>query len=105
MKKVLFASVLLATLLFSGDYEDGQKAYEAGSYKKAIELFKKADKQGHIEAIVALGIMYENGQGVQQDLDKALKLYKIGIDRGSDQAKLLSMMLMFKILDGKLDGQ
>ena len=99
MRKVLFASVLLATLLFGGDYEDGVNAYEAGNYEKAIDFFEKADKQGNIEAIVDLGIMYENGQGVQQDLDKALKLYQKGADKGSDRAKLLAMMLIFKLLD------
>ena len=34
------------------------------NYKKAVEWYKKAAKQGHADAQYSLGIMYERGQGV-----------------------------------------
>ena len=58
MKKVLFALVLLATLLFSGDYELGFKAYNKGIYKTAIEFYQKATNQGFSKAQYNFGNMY-----------------------------------------------
>ena len=45
-------------------------------YDKAFEYFEKAKNLGSVAAINSLGIMYQNGYGVKQDEDMALRLFK-----------------------------
>lgn len=45
-------------------------------YKKAYEKFKKLEESGVNEANEMLGHMYNNGEGVKKDLNKALEYYK-----------------------------
>jgi TPR repeat protein len=48
----------------------------------ALELFTKAADQGHAQAQYNLGVMYENGQGVEQDFKEAVKWYQKAADQG-----------------------
>ena len=52
------------------DAGQGRKDYE-----QAVHWFGEAAKQGEGFAMVNLGVMYENGWGVAQDLDRAKQLY------------------------------
>ena len=45
-------------------------------YKTAIKYFEKAKSLGNIAAINSLGLCYQEGIGVNKDIDKALKLFK-----------------------------
>jgi TPR repeat protein len=52
---------------------------------KKFFLFKqirKAADQGHAKAQYNLGVMYEKGEGVQQNYSEALKWYKKAADQG-----------------------
>ncbi|MFA9558219.1 hypothetical protein ACERII_12990 [Evansella sp. AB-rgal1] len=53
-------------------------------YEKAKEFFHEASQQGVLPAFVYLGRMFEYGDGVQQDAEKALEFYKMGAKRGSN---------------------
>jgi TPR repeat protein len=44
---------------------------------KAAECFRKAADQGLPGAQMALGMMYENGQGVEKDEVEARRWYKL----------------------------
>lgn len=52
-------------------YEMAMKCYFENSYEDAVLWYEKAAKQGHKDAQKHLGIMYELGYGIQQDLEMA----------------------------------
>ncbi|MGA6993756.1 MAG: hypothetical protein WBX50_07645, partial [Candidatus Deferrimicrobiaceae bacterium] len=83
--KYLYLMVGLLTLLFStsmavtafgGPFDDAVAAYERRDFKEAYRLFKPLAQQGIREAQFNLGIMYDNGLGVQQDYAEAEKWYR-----------------------------
>jgi TPR repeat protein len=62
-------------------------------YDKAFELFTDAAKQGSVQAVHHLGIMYEYGVGVQQDFKQAAKHYKVAANRVRPCALLFLLLL------------
>ncbi len=61
---------------------EGVAAYNAGRFDLALDEFTAAANQGSAEAQVSLGVMYENGQGVLRDYEKALMWYRKAADQG-----------------------
>ena len=55
--------------------------------KKTFILCKEAADKGYVEAQTATGLMYALGKGTQENLDKAIKYFKLAAKNGSDQAK------------------
>ena len=51
-------------------------------FEKAIPFFEQAAEQGHDGAIESLAIIYIDGQGVKQNLDKGLKYLQMGVNNG-----------------------
>jgi len=73
----IISSVVLL-LFFTGpvyaqNLEDGQAAYQSGDYKKALEILRPLAEQGNSQAQALLGVMYDNGQGVDKDPKAALQ--------------------------------
>ncbi len=58
----------------------GFKAKQAGNYDEAIKYFMQMVEQGNTDGMAAMGMLYENGEGVEQDLDKAMEWYQKVID-------------------------
>ncbi len=48
-------------------FKDGGEAYEAGDFRKALEIFKSLAEQGDAPAQFNLGLMYDKGRGISQD--------------------------------------
>ncbi|KAJ1451165.1 hypothetical protein M885DRAFT_530461 [Pelagophyceae sp. CCMP2097] len=59
----------------------------ARSYVEAVEWFTLAAKQGEPNAVYNLGCCFENGLGVEADFDEALRLYKVAVERGCEDAQ------------------
>jgi uncharacterized protein len=55
-------------------------------YQAALSWYRKAANQGHDKAQYMLGIMYENGYGVNMDDKIALTWYKKAADQGNPDA-------------------
>lgn len=55
--------------------------------KKCIYWYSKACYNKHAEACNNFAALYETGQGCDLDLIKALQLYKIAADFGSENGK------------------
>ena len=53
----------------------GSMYMKKGEYKKAAELFLKPEKKESL-ALYSLGKIYEEGLGVEKDMDKAIEYYK-----------------------------
>ena len=86
------------------------KAYAAGDYATALAEFLPLAKQGHIVAQYYLGLMYDEGQGVNQDYAEALKWYRRAAERGRYTHKTISAICITmvevsaKILPKPLNG-
>lgn len=62
--------------------EDGQAAYNRGDFATALELWRPLAEQGEARAQNNLGVMYENGKGVPEDIAEALKWYQLAAEQG-----------------------
>ena len=67
-------------------YRRGQEGL-AINLRKAAKLFKRAVEAGNVDAMVNLGHMYIEAEGVKQDNEKAMQLFKIASDRGDAVAQ------------------
>jgi TPR repeat protein len=77
----LIASVSCANAM-AGDLEDGIAAYDRQDYATAIRLLRPLADQGKAAAQTFIGIMYNNGKGVQRDYAEAMKWYQKAADQG-----------------------
>jgi tetratricopeptide (TPR) repeat protein len=57
-----------------------------GRYKETVKWCKKAAAQGNADATFALGICYENGNGVKRNVPEAVKLYTTAAEKGHASA-------------------
>jgi len=58
------------------------------NYSTALFWLNKAVQQNNADAMFFLGLMYEHGWGVTQDVDRALKLFDQAADLGQGYAKM-----------------
>lgn len=93
MKKIAIILILIQ-ILFANSFKDkcdngdmkscavlGVEHFENGKYSKAIELFKKScDSKINAPTCGLLGVIYEEGRGVDVDLKKATHYYSKGCD-------------------------
>lgn len=79
----VFAQYMLGFMYYIGKGSDSISK----NYNKALELFQKASAQGESSASFNLAIMYQSGEGVTQNLTKAVKLYERAINQGHVPAK------------------
>ncbi len=80
------------------DYEDGVAAIERGQYAAAFKEFLPLAKAGHAAAQYYLGLMYEQGDGVEQDHVESARWYTRAAEQGDG---LSQMSLSFLYLEGE----
>ena len=78
---------ILAVSIQATPVKDAKSAYDSGNYTNAVALYQKAAGDGDTKAQYTLGIMYEYGRGVQQDLKEAMKLYLEAARKGNASAQ------------------
>ena len=78
----LLTTMLCASAVYAGAFEDGYAALAKKNYAVALVKFKQAAAQGHAQAQSNLGFMYYSGQGVVQDYAEAVKWYKLAAAQG-----------------------
>ena len=94
MKKLVTALFLiLATAVWAGDYEDGSAALRKGDFEAAANHFKRAAIGGDPKSQYNLGLMYERGDGVDQDFAQATHLYKQAAAQGHAAAQYNSGLM------------
>ena len=69
------------------DLRKGKAAYEIGKYDEAAMSFALAAQDGNAEAMYLLGKCYQDGTGVERNIDKAEQWMKKAADRGYIEAK------------------
>ena len=89
--KAIFAATILglgfAAPVAAGPGEDAMAAYAGGDYATALRLLRPLADQGDAQAQYNLGILYENGQGVQQNDAEAVKWYGKAAEQGYGDAQ------------------
>lgn len=81
-ERCLFLIVMLISSVFMSCeesreelFDKGLSAYQSDDYATAVEYYQKAASQGHGKANLALGVMYEEGIGVEQSNRRAFEYY------------------------------
>ena len=78
-----FAGVLTCTAAALADQmEDGQAAYNRGDFQEALRQWQPLAEQGVARAQNNLGVLYENGKGVQASVSEAIKWYRAAAGQG-----------------------
>lgn len=70
------------------DVAGGRKAYEKKNYAEAVARFKKAMELGSPAGPRLLGVLYEEGRGVEKNVVEARRLYAEGVARQDADAYL-----------------
>ena len=97
MKLSRFLSIfLLSCLVFpafsnADQLEDAKTAFDNKDYEKAYELLSPLAEAKNVEAQTRLGAMYVNGQGVEMDLTKGLRLIMEAANQGYDVAQACAL--------------
>ena len=60
---------------------------EVGGAGMALPWYRKAAERSHQDACINLGFCYEHGEGCEQDLDEAMRLYHIAAVLGNARAQ------------------
>ena len=89
LKWILLSHLLVFTLssqamadkLSDAKLLDAKRAYFTGNFEKTDKIIRHMVKQGNAAAQNILGVMYFNGQGVEQDLQEAARLYLLSDTR------------------------
>lgn len=71
----------------TSDYYKGVDASRAEDYKTAAKYYSLAAKKGHSSAQYNLGLLYEEGKGIEKNMEEASKWYR----RSAEQGNPLSM--------------
>ena len=66
----------------SQDFQVGFDAYNRGDYALALREFTPLAEQGDADAQFNLGLMYRNGEGVQQDHKESAKWFRRAAEQG-----------------------
>lgn len=81
------ALLLAPTIASSQDYNAGGRAYEAGDYATALREWKPLAETGMARAQYNLGVIYDNGLGVEQDYEEAVRWYRLAAEQGYASAQ------------------
>jgi len=90
-RKYRTALLLLFSLsslpIYADPFQDAVKAYQAGDYTKARDIWAGMSDKGDAAAQFNLGVLYENGQGLEKDLNLAQEWYRRAAVQGLPEAK------------------
>ena len=83
---LLLAATLGGVVAAQADYEDGQRAWDAGRHSEALREWQAAANAGDAKAMLALGRLYMQGLGAPQDYVQAHKWFNLAASRGEAEA-------------------
>jgi uncharacterized protein len=70
-------------------YQDARNAYKKKDYKTAYKLSLHLSEKGNAKAQLLLGKMHDEGQGVAQDNQEAIRLYRLSAEQGLANAQYM----------------
>src|SRR5690349_1425446 len=78
----LFAMLALANPAWADPSNDALDAARRGDYATAIRIWRPLAAQGLAIAQHNMGVLYDNGNGVEQDAAQAARLWRLAADQG-----------------------
>ena len=81
-------------LTVRADFESGIAAYELGDFKAAAREFDILVNEGEVRAGYPLGKMHVEGQGVDQNYEKAFELMRWGALQGEPPPRTVLAICM-----------
>lgn len=84
---VALCALLCSMSLAAADFDTGCAAFDRGDYGAAREEWAPLAKEGHAKAQFRLGCLYTFGQGVPEDHEMALRLFRLAADQGDLDAQ------------------
>lgn len=88
MRKICFAFLLCSSLSLNclAGINEGVKAYNRGDFATSFREWQSLAKKGDARAQFYLGFLYEHGNGIRRDHDKALMWYTLSAEQGNLEA-------------------
>lgn len=71
----------------AADFRAGWEAYQRGDFKTALTEWQPLAENGHVSAQFNLGVMYDEGRGVDASRDEAIKWWTKAGEQGDIQAQ------------------
>lgn len=93
-------ALLLASITFSGyaDTDISMELYKEKKYEEAFKYFNELAGIGNAQAMYNIGIMYDKGEGVKQDLTKAYAWMSVANERLSKKEYIRTAKKIFGTL-------
>ena len=96
--RLLLAAFLTSLVLSQGvsaishqvseeQFVQGWEAYERGNFSRALSVWEPLALQGHADAQINLGVMYDYGKGVIEDPEVAAHWYRRAAEQGNVSAQ------------------
>ncbi len=82
------AIMALAVPAYAGPFEDGVAAYRRDDYAAALKFWRPLAEQGDALAQSNLGVIYEFGLSVPQDIVQAHMWFDLAVEHGDERAKI-----------------
>jgi len=79
--------VLATSLNHTEAFSRAWSAYDAGQFNDALRIWQTLSDQGDSNAQINLGALYDNGKGVPEDPETAVKCYLLAASQGNRQAQ------------------
>ena len=100
-------ALLLVTIpiTLSANFALGVAAYKEGDFAKAAVEFLIAAEKGDPLAQLNLGLLYDRGQGMEQDREEAVKWYRRSAENGNSIAQINLASMYFEGTGVKQDDQ
>ncbi len=92
---IAFALNLIPSVILAQDWDAGLKAYKAGDYETALVEWRPLAEQGNAEAQFNLGKMHFSGQGVPQNVKKAIRWFRPAAEQGIADAQYKLGLMYF----------
>lgn len=86
----------------AGNAQVAEQAYRSGDYETARQHYEALAAEGDGYANLVLGLMYQQGQGVDADRSKAHAYYERASDYGDDRGNELTEALKYEMTEEQL---
>lgn len=93
---IVFVLGLFASSQVMADMKGGRAAILTGDFGRAFKEFKEDAEKGNPLAMAPVAVMLHLGQGVKQDLKKALSWYRKAAEKGYEAAMANVGMMYYK---------
>ena len=95
----LTLTVPMASTANADELADAIKAQENGDHETALKILRSIVDQADAATQYDLGVMLENGEGIERDLKEAARLYRLAAEQGYASAQY-NLALMYQKGEG-----